>query len=119
MTVNIIIYQIIQGFEATPPVEKSAPSSKSQGIVTKSRDGTKNSLPKLSWGVLQIEDEDEDNLKLHLWLLHFRKLEGLLKQLGTFHRLIKSTHGDANSTHIMACGFFYYVARAKGSNRGR
>lgn len=85
MTVNIIIYQIIQGFEATPPVEKSAPSSKSQGIVTKSRDGTKNSLPKLSWGVLQIEDEDEDNLKLHLWLLHFRKLEGLLKQLGTFH----------------------------------
>jgi hypothetical protein len=63
-------------------------------MVTEGHHRSKSSPPKLSWRVLQIEDEDEENLKPHLWLLHFRKLEGLLKQLGSFYCEMKSNKGE-------------------------
>lgn len=69
--------------------------------------------PRLSWGVLEMENEDEDDLKQHLWLLHFRKLEGLLEQLGTFIRLMQSTQAHDGSAHVMACGFILLWLKQK------
>lgn len=69
--------------------------------------------PRLSWGVLEMENEDEDDLKQHLWLLHFRKLEGLLEQLGTFIRLMQSTQAHDDSAHVMACGFILLWLKQK------
>ncbi|KAI4246731.1 MAG: hypothetical protein L6R40_001760 [Gallowayella cf. fulva] len=37
--------------------------------------------PRLSWGVLELEEEDEMELRQRLYLLSFRKLERLLSQL--------------------------------------
>jgi hypothetical protein len=54
---------------------------------------------------LQIEDDDEDDLKQHLWVIHFRKLESLLKQLSAFVRTRRSAQNDTNSVHVMACEF--------------
>lgn len=40
--------------------------------------------PRLSWGVLELEEDDEMDLRQRLYQLSFRKLERLLSQL-TMH----------------------------------
>jgi hypothetical protein len=42
--------------------------------------------PRLSWGVLELEDDDEMDLRQRLYLLSFRKLERLLSQLTLYLR---------------------------------
>lgn len=42
--------------------------------------------PRLSWGVLQLEEDDEMDLRQRLYMLSFRKLERLLSQLTLYLR---------------------------------
>ena len=42
--------------------------------------------PRLSWGMLELEDDDEMDLRQRLYLLSFRKLERLLSQLTLYLR---------------------------------
>lgn len=42
--------------------------------------------PRLSWGVLELEEDDEMELRQRLYLLSFRKLERLLSQLTLYLR---------------------------------
>ncbi len=42
--------------------------------------------PRLSWGVLELEEDDEMDLRQRLYLLSFRKLERLLSQLTLYLR---------------------------------
>ena len=42
--------------------------------------------PRLSWGVLELEEEDEMDLRQSMYLLSFRKLERLLSQLTLYLR---------------------------------
>lgn len=100
MTISILVGRIVQCFETTLPRPSSSPSSSSQYIAN-----IASAAPKLSWGALQIEDDDEDDLKQHLWVIHFRKLESLLKQLSAFVRTRRSAQNDTNSVHVMACEF--------------
>jgi hypothetical protein len=111
---SILVGRIVQGFETSLPKSSDSSSaqssSASQNMVLPDNSCSAGkpgggAAPRLSWGVLEIENEDEDDLKQHLWLLHFRKLEGLLKQLGTFIRLMRSMQANDNSAHVMACGF--------------
>ena len=101
MTISILVGHIVQGFEVTLlkafPVLVSSPDGNSVELQPNS------GSPKLSWGVLQIESDDEDNLKQHLWLLHFRKLEAFLKEFSASIRLMRNVQGAKNSAHAMAC----------------
>ena len=69
---------------------------------------------RLAWGVLQVEyDDDVDELKQHLWLVHFRKLEALLRLFGAAVRRMRDGFaigfgagrvGDAaRPAQILAC----------------
>lgn len=66
--------------------------------------------PRLSWGMLELEDDDEVDLRQRLYLLSFRKLERLLSQLTMYLRnLHDSRAGLADpSRHmafVMACDY--------------
>lgn len=114
MTISILVGRIVQGFETTllkalPLPENAAKNSPS--------DRTPNlASPKLSWGVLQIESDDEDNLKQHLWLLHFRKLEALLRQFSASIRVMRNMQGAGNSAHVMACECIHMWLEQKAQN---
>ena len=63
----------------------------------------------LSWGSLHIEPDEEHEIKSHLLLMQFRKLERVLEQLGSSVRQLRSTQDSStqgssnNSSHLIAC----------------
>lgn len=66
--------------------------------------------PRLSWGMLELEDDDEVDLRQRLYLLSFRKLERLLSQLTMYLRNLRDSRvGLADpSRHmafVMACDY--------------
>ena len=66
--------------------------------------------PRLSWGVLELEDDDEEDLRHRLYLLSFRKLERLLSQLTLYLRdLQKAWAGlpdpSRHTAFVIACGY--------------
>ncbi len=63
--------------------ERGSKSNSSRVATPSSTDMSLGGLmePRLSWGVLELEEDDEMDLRQRLYLLTFRKLERLLSQL--------------------------------------
>ncbi|KAG8158682.1 hypothetical protein KVR01_011804 [Diaporthe batatas] len=64
--------------------------------------------PRLSWGVLQLEDDDEVELRHRLCQLYFRRLRSLLRNFEQAVRQFREAQGLAGSstaTFIMACDY--------------
>ncbi|RYP61684.1 hypothetical protein DL770_009735 [Monosporascus sp. CRB-9-2] len=96
MNIGTFIGRILQGFDetlnASPATAKSAHGDTPNGMA-----------PKLSWGVLELEEDDESGLRQHLWLMQFGKLEKLLNRFSTSVRRLRNSHGSGNSAHVMLC----------------
>lgn len=59
--------------------------------------------PRLSWGVLELEDDDERDLRQRLYFLSFRKLERLLSQMTLYLRNLHDARASVrNSSRHMA-----------------
>lgn len=66
--------------------------------------------PRLSWGVLELEDDDEIDLRQRLYLLTFRKLERLLSQLTLYLRNLRDVQASLpdpsrHMAFVMACDY--------------
>lgn len=66
--------------------------------------------PRLSWGMLELEDEDEVDLRQRLYLLSFRKLERLLSQLTMYLRNLHDARAclsdpSRHMAFVMACDY--------------
>ncbi|KAI3390930.1 hypothetical protein diail_8345 [Diaporthe ilicicola] len=66
--------------------------------------------PRLSWGVLELEDDDEVDLRQRLYLLSFRKLERLLSQLTMYLRNLHDSRAaladpSRHMAFVMACDY--------------
>ncbi|KAK0728738.1 hypothetical protein B0T26DRAFT_699191 [Lasiosphaeria miniovina] len=66
--------------------------------------------PRLSWGVLELEDDDEVDLRQRLYLLSFRKLERLLLQLTIYLRNLHDARASLpdpsrHMAFVMACDY--------------
>nr|A0A8J9RRX1.1 RecName: Full=Transcription factor phomD; AltName: Full=Phomopsin biosynthesis cluster protein D [Diaporthe leptostromiformis]BDA39135.1 transcriptional regulator [Diaporthe leptostromiformis] len=66
--------------------------------------------PRLSWGVLELEDDDEVDLRQRLYLLSFRKLERLLSQLTIYLRNLHDARAglpepSRHMAFVMACDY--------------
>ncbi|PSN68224.1 hypothetical protein BS50DRAFT_676135 [Corynespora cassiicola Philippines] len=63
--------------------------------------------PRLSWGVLELEDDEEVDLRQMLYLLSFRKLERLLLQLTIYLRNLHDarTNRPEQMAFVMACDY--------------
>ena len=92
VTISILVGHVIQGFESTlgkvsssssQPASSKPEDTPHTAATTSGQKTPKSSLssPCLSWGVLQIDPDEEDELKQHMWLLQFRKLQRVLMQL--------------------------------------
>ena len=103
---------MIQGFEnvlsrAFPFFNASAVSVDLDSSLEQTQISPSSSA--LSWGPLHIEPDEEHEIKSHLLLMQFRKLERVLEQLGSSVRQLRSTQDSStqgssnNSSHLMAC----------------
>ncbi|KAL4993016.1 hypothetical protein BDV10DRAFT_190372 [Aspergillus recurvatus] len=110
--VSVLIGRALQGFEAT--LSKLRPSSghcasSANASFHKGRRATvaASTTPRLSWGALQIEPDEEEELKEHLWLLQFRKLGRVLdmfsSSLGRLRNSDNKNSTSDSSAHVMAC----------------
>ncbi|KAF2261918.1 hypothetical protein CC78DRAFT_336613 [Lojkania enalia] len=66
--------------------------------------------PRLSWGVLELEDDDEMDLRQRLYLLSFRKLERLLSQLTLYLRDLHNARASLpdpsrHMAFVIACDY--------------
>ena len=66
--------------------------------------------PRLSWGVLELEDDDEMDLRQRLFLLSFRKLERLLSLLTLYLRNLHDARASLPDpsrymAFVMACDY--------------
>lgn len=66
--------------------------------------------PRLSWGMLELEDDDEVDLRQRLYLLSFRKLERLLSQLTQYLRNLHDARAclsdpSRHMAFVMACDY--------------
>jgi hypothetical protein len=66
--------------------------------------------PRLSWGVLELEEDDEMDLRHRLYLLSFRKLEKLLTQLTLYLRDLHNTWASLpdpsrHMAFVIACDY--------------
>lgn len=66
--------------------------------------------PRLSWGMLELEDDDEVDLRQRLYLLSFRKLERLLSQLTMYLRNLHDSRASLadpsrHMAFVMACDY--------------
>ncbi|CAG9981993.1 unnamed protein product [Clonostachys byssicola] len=136
MLMGVMIGGIIDGFEKLlanddpPAAEGHNPQSPScTSVATQSADGhiqvaTGNSgkpktgdqdgsmaEPRLTWGVLQLEDDDEADLRLRLCVLYFRRLEVLLKHFSQSVRFFRDGQDDqvagvrSSGAQVMACDY--------------
>ncbi len=108
MAISALIGQVLQGFESLLAKASLSGGSLYSSNTSESSHGGKvntTAAPRLSWGVLQIEPDEEDELKQHLWRLQFRKLENVLKQFSASVDRLRNAQGQGsgNSAHVMAC----------------
>jgi hypothetical protein len=66
--------------------------------------------PRLSWGVLELEEDDEMDLRQRLYLLSFRKLERLLSQLTLYLRDLHNAWAglpdpSRHTAFVIACDY--------------
>ena len=66
--------------------------------------------PRLSWGVLELEKEDELDLRQNMYLLSFRKLERLLSQLTLYLRDLQNAWAGVpdpsrHTAFVIACDY--------------
>ncbi|XXH01660.1 hypothetical protein Hte_008020 [Hypoxylon texense] len=81
MTTSLLIGRIIEGFETI----MAKAGSQSTDAQSKASDGPDDSspgvsVPRLSWGTMQIEPDEEAELKQHMWRIQLRKLQGVIKK---------------------------------------
>ncbi|KAI1124390.1 hypothetical protein F5Y10DRAFT_249525 [Nemania abortiva] len=101
---STLIGHIIEGFEIC--MEKANPLMGMNGMSTadSSEDSSPGSVvPTLSWGVLQIEPDEEAELRQHMWLIQLRKLQRVIKKLGVAVGLLRNAQDSGNSAHIVTC----------------
>ncbi|KAI5866019.1 hypothetical protein GGS23DRAFT_364637 [Durotheca rogersii] len=99
LTTSILIGRIIEGFDAfmgranpvIGPSHSDTPGGAGDGV------------PRMSWGALQIEPDEEVELKQHMWLIQLRKLQRVIKKLGTAVSRLGGAQVNGNSAHIMTC----------------
>ncbi|KAI2643560.1 hypothetical protein GGS21DRAFT_497038 [Xylaria nigripes] len=104
ITTSTLIGRIIECFE----IFMERPNSMNAMNGIKSVDSPDNSSPgsvepTLSWGVLQIEPDEEAELRQHMWLIQFRKLQRVIKKLGVAVGFLRNVQGSGNSAHIISC----------------
>lgn len=80
--------------------------------------------PRLSWGVLELEDDDELDLRRRLYLLSFRKVKKLLQQLTLCLRNLHGTQAGTycQSRHMafsMSCDYTLLCLEKKAKDVGR
>ncbi|CEN60515.1 Putative Zn2/Cys6 DNA-binding protein [Aspergillus calidoustus] len=103
MTTSILIGRVIQGLEAslmrttTSPYSSYSSYSSSAPASSTSSSSAPDTAPKLSLGELQIDPEEENQLKQHLWLLQFRKLRKVISKMSVSVRLLTGT-GNIGAT---------------------
>ncbi|CAH0021157.1 unnamed protein product [Clonostachys rhizophaga] len=136
MLMGVMIGGIIDGFEKLlanddPPAadDQNSQSSSCTPVAAQSADGhiqvaTGNggkpksgdqdsamAEPRLTWGVLQLEDDDEADLRLRLCVLYFRRLEVLLKHFSHSVRFFRDGQDDqaagvrSSAAQVMACDY--------------
>ena len=98
MVIAMLIGYVIDGFKTLASESSPGPAGEMATLGNGEREGgsgvaTPSSInallgglmePRLSWGMLELEDEDERDLRQRLYLLSFRKLERVLSRL-TLH----------------------------------
>lgn len=110
ITVAMLIGRVIDEFELMLNERIGRGSTMSGRERSLSLDEATISIrePRLCWGVLELEDDDEVELRQRLYLLYFRKLERLLSQLNVFVRTLHDSRGGScNPTFIMACEYIH------------
>ncbi|KAL8831108.1 MAG: hypothetical protein Q9191_001057 [Dirinaria sp. TL-2023a] len=104
VTVSILVGHVIQGFESLLAEFSSSSGSSSSNIEhSSSRQASNVSSPGISWGLLQMDPDEEDELKQHLWLLQFRKLQRVLMQFNASTEQFRSMQDGGSSAHVMEC----------------
>lgn len=103
--------RIAQGFETSldgmSDGSCSSSSSGSGSCINRSSESGTSSTPRLSWGALQFEADDEESLKQHLWLLHFRKFEAWLRRFNASTQQMKNSqraHGSKQKNTAHSAG---------------
>ena len=77
--------------------------------------------PRLSWGMLELEDDDEMDLRQRLYMLSFRKLERLLSQLTVYLRDLHNAWASLpdpsrQTAFVIACGYTRLWLEKKASD---
>lgn len=92
-----------------PPDERGVVAS---GSINSNGNSNMSSSPKarLSWGVLELEDDDEVDLRQRLYLLSFRRLERLLSRLTQYLRGLHDARAglpdpSRHFAFVMACDY--------------
>jgi hypothetical protein len=104
VTISTLIDRIIESFKMFV-TSANLPKNRTRSNTMNSFDGS--SLPRattdrLSWGVLQIDADEEVELKQHMWLLQIRKLRRVINRLSeTVGRLRNVKSGI--SPYVTAC----------------
>ncbi|KAI1109056.1 hypothetical protein F5Y14DRAFT_433819 [Nemania sp. NC0429] len=126
---SILIFRIIQGFEsalslaATSGEQRPLPPEKSSS--SHRRQSSCDASPPLSWGAMQLDHDEMEDLKQHIWLLQFRKLEKLLESLRNAIRRMRadgtvgsggSSEGGRGDDELHAYTFIAGGKGAKGGN---
>ncbi|KKY31575.1 hypothetical protein UCDDA912_g08469 [Diaporthe ampelina] len=100
------------GAEGVGSSSLSSGSDESMSMVAGGANMSLASLmePRLSWGVLELEDDDEVDLRQRLYLLSFRKLERLLSQLTMYLRNLHDARAclsdpSRHMAFVMACDY--------------
>lgn len=111
ITVAVLVGRIIDEFELMLNERIGRGSTIGRGRSLSLDEATASIRePRLSWGVLELEDDDEVELRQRLYLLYFRKLERLLSQLNVFVRTLHDVRGGGGScgtTFVMACEYIH------------
>lgn len=101
MTVMLLVGRIIKGFEVTLGAE--SPLASAATSLHNGNDSGESAAPKMTWGKLPIDMDEEYQLRQHLLLLNFQKLERLLRQLSDSVKQLRLRQGSNNPAHVMAC----------------
>ncbi|KAI1824885.1 hypothetical protein F4861DRAFT_223330 [Xylaria intraflava] len=104
ITSSTLIGRIIEGFEIFMEKANSLNSFSGIASVASSEKSSPSSVePTLSWGVLQIEPDEEAELRQHMWLIQLRKLQRVIKKLGVAVSFLRNVQDSGNSAHIISC----------------
>ncbi|KGO64720.1 hypothetical protein PITC_052650 [Penicillium italicum] len=100
LMISILIGRVIQGFEKTLSIIR--PMANAENFNASNGPGGPGHAPTLSWGTLQIEADEEDELKQHMWLLQFRKFRPVLNQFNAYIGRLAGTYGFGDSAQVKA-----------------